>query len=482
MALTPSVLGRGLDDADCATAGNRWHLNCFRCNTCATLLDSDANLLLLGDGSLICNNCTYSCSACGNKIEDLAILTGDQAFCATCFRCRNCKRKIENLRYARTSQGIFCMSCHESLMARRRKKSKAAAQAKSREKESSPMVVDKSLPALPPNAIPNGAFSNDRVDPDSDTPTELSPRPRPSYTRHDSSPRSNSRPARSPERPLDHREKDHREKDSGLPLPHTSYRNNRNSSIFTGSDVASNAAGDDQAFFIPVALDPSPAPSVIPRSTAENLISAPNARKEKDYFSIVKNDPDPRRKDHSQTSTPHIAFQEKGRQTSSEYESSPAKDMTRRLSKSSKNGRSAQARASTLNEKATNGKSQPPEDFKLQEAPKSKKVNARSASQSSGLQDVGPRGSQGSSKRDKESLSNNALMDSPQLLQAEKAGTPRSSQESRFKDDDDVRSNDSSLGSSSAPARPIARKELPTSASRMSNGMPNGRPPRFWTC
>lgn len=466
MASTPYLFGRELD-TDHDAAGNRWHLNCFRCNTCGTLLDSDANLLLLGDGSLICNNCTYSCSACGNKIEDLAILTGDQAFCATCFRCRNCKRKIENLRYARTSQGIFCMSCHESLMARRRKKSKAAAQAKSREKESSPMVVDKSLPALPPNAIPNGAFSNDRVDPDSDTPTELSPRPRPSYTRHDSSSRSSSRPARSPERATDHREKD-----SGLSLPHASYRNNRNSSLFTGSDVASNAAGDDQAFFIPVALDPSPAPSATPRSTADNLAANSNARKEKDYFSIQRGDPDPRRKDQSQTSTPHIAFQEKGRQPSSEYESSPAKDLTRRLSKSSKTDRSIQSRTSALNEKVTNGRSHPAEEFKLQEAPKSKKVNARSASQSSTLQDVGSRGSQGSGRKDKEGLSNNTLMDSPQMLHAgEKSSTPRSSQDSRSKDDDEVRSNDSSLGSNSAPPRPIARKELPPSASRVPNGM-----------
>ncbi|KAK6065563.1 RhoGAP domain-containing protein [Seiridium cupressi] len=447
-------------------AGNRWHLNCFRCNTCGTLLDSDANLLLLGDGSLICNNCTYSCSACGNKIEDLAILTGDQAFCATCFRCRNCKRKIENLRYARTSQGIFCMSCHESLMARRRKKSKAAAQAKSREKESSPMIVDKSLPALPPNAIPNGAFSNDRVDPDSDTPTELSPRPRPSYSHHDSSSRSSSRPARSPERVTEHRDKD-----SGLSLPQTSYRNNRNSSIFTGSDAASNTAGDDQGFFIPVALDPSPAPSVTPRSTAENLTTTSNARKEKDYFSIPKSEPEPRRKEHSQASTPHIAFQEKGRQTSSDYESSPAKDVTRRLSKSSKTDKSTQPRTSaTINEKVSNGKPNQNEEFKLQEAPKSKKVNARSTSQSSGLQDVGSRSSQGSGKKDKEGATTNVLMDSPQLLQAgEKSGTPRSSQDSRFRDDDEVRSNDSSI-SSSNPPRPIARKELPPSASRMSNG------------
>ncbi|KAF3903112.1 hypothetical protein ABW21_db0204456 [Orbilia brochopaga] len=127
-------------------AGNRWHIDCFRCNTCGTLLDSDANLLLLGDGSLICNNCTYSCNACGNKIEDLAILTGDQAFCAGCFRCRNCKRKIENLRYARTSQGIFCMSCHESLMARRRKKSRAQPKTSS----NNSLALDKALPMPPP--------------------------------------------------------------------------------------------------------------------------------------------------------------------------------------------------------------------------------------------------------------------------------------------------------------------------------------------
>ena len=171
-------------------AGNRWHIDCFRCNTCNTLLDSDANLLLLGDGSLICNNCTYSCSACGNKIEDLAILTGDQAFCASCFRCRNCKKKIENLRYARTSQGIFCMECHEGLMARRRKKNPKTS---SRHKHSNNnmMLLDKSLPSLPPNA--QSSFSPDEATPPSsthsDTPTET-PIQQP---RRPTNPRTNSR-------------------------------------------------------------------------------------------------------------------------------------------------------------------------------------------------------------------------------------------------------------------------------------------------
>ena len=152
--------------ADSGAAGNRWHIDCFRCNTCDTLLDSDANLLLLGDGSLICNNCTYSCNACGNKIEDLAILTGDQAFCAACFRCRNCKRKIENLRYARTSQGIFCMSCHESLMARRRKKAKTGGTRQAQGGASTTM--EKALPSLPPGAASQSAFTPDTETPLSD--------------------------------------------------------------------------------------------------------------------------------------------------------------------------------------------------------------------------------------------------------------------------------------------------------------------------
>lgn len=148
---------------DSGTAGNRWHIDCFRCNTCDTLLDSDANLLLLGDGSLICNNCTYSCSSCGNKIEDLAILTGDQAFCANCFKCRNCKRKIENLRYARTSQGIFCMDCHEALMARRRKKT-GRTNTGQRSKLSSNVLLDKSLPAIPPPEARTTVYSPDSND------------------------------------------------------------------------------------------------------------------------------------------------------------------------------------------------------------------------------------------------------------------------------------------------------------------------------
>lgn len=109
--------------------GYRWHVECFRCSICSSQMDADTNMLVLGNGTLVCHNCSYFCAICQKKIEDLAILTNDQAFCADCFVCRNCQRRIDDLKYARTSQGIFCMSCHNALMMRKQRKAAAAAAA-----------------------------------------------------------------------------------------------------------------------------------------------------------------------------------------------------------------------------------------------------------------------------------------------------------------------------------------------------------------
>ncbi|KAJ4300288.1 Rho-type gtpase-activating protein [Collariella sp. IMI 366227] len=440
-------------------AGNRWHLDCFRCNTCNTLLDSDANLLLLGDGSLICNNCTYSCSACGNKIEDLAILTGDQAFCATCFRCRNCKRKIENLRYARTSHGIFCMNCHESVMARRRKKSKAAAQAKQREKDTSPMVVDKSLPALPPNAIPPNTFSNDRVTPEFDMPTELSPRPRAAYGRNESSSGSSSRPDRSPERSRD------TPKESSLAPSTQNYRHNRNSAIFTGDLTSGDADG---GFFIPVALDPSPAPALTPQSMSEAFAESSRRNKDRDYFSVPK--PPPERRVESQATTPHIAFQEKGRVASSEYDVPHHDRPVRKLSKRNGNPRGSPNPTEDTKPQAT--KPQPNEDFRLQDAPKKRLGTTRSDSQSSNSLDIpAPSKAPPAPPRTREALSNPTNnTDSPrQLGVGDKVPPARAPPEPRRRDEDVVRPSFESMisGRSEASVTPPAgRKEVPQSQPR----------------
>ncbi|KAK6463388.1 Rho-type GTPase-activating protein [Scheffersomyces coipomensis] len=117
---------------------DRWHIDCFICSKCSSSLGCNSNFLVLGNGNLICSNCSYNCKQCGKKIDDLAILTGDQAYCSNCFKCRSCKQNIEDLRYARTSKGLFCMDCHEKLMLKKKKydaKKKLIAQKEQESKE-----------------------------------------------------------------------------------------------------------------------------------------------------------------------------------------------------------------------------------------------------------------------------------------------------------------------------------------------------------
>lgn len=409
-------------------AGNRWHLDCFRCTTCGSLLDSDANLLLLGDGSLICNNCTYSCTACGNKIEDLAILTGDQAFCSTCFRCRNCKRKIENLRYARTSQGIFCMDCYETLMARRRKKSKAAAAAKAREKDQPPAVPEKSLPALPPGAIPNNAFSDDRVDPDG--PTELSPRPRTGHRHNESSSRGTSKASRSPERAA-------AEGKDGLSLPSTTYRRNRNSTI-----TSNNGDGGD-GFLISVALDTG---AQSPNGTPKDSAGEAGKKKDKEHMNAPRPTMSDKRAD-SHSSATHIAFMGAAAAAAA-ADPSQSKPTSRSASKSEPKASSSSA-----------------DDVKLQDAPKKRRpTESRSdSSQSVHQQHDGTPSRTGTSTPRKDSTSQQS---DPRKALDSTPGS-RSSYDSKAADDEIPTAK---IGPrSDSMNKTIPRKEVPSASTRSGN-------------
>ncbi|KAJ8077137.1 Rho-type gtpase-activating protein [Marasmius tenuissimus] len=98
-----------------------FHVDCFRCAKCSNKVTADTNLLLLSDGSPICANCSYSCNVCRLPILDEAIMTGDDSYHAHCFKCKVCKNRIDELVFAKTSQGIYCMNCHNERMIRIRK-------------------------------------------------------------------------------------------------------------------------------------------------------------------------------------------------------------------------------------------------------------------------------------------------------------------------------------------------------------------------
>ncbi|KIK03503.1 hypothetical protein K443DRAFT_41453, partial [Laccaria amethystina LaAM-08-1] len=98
-----------------------FHVDCFKCAKCRNQVTADTNLLLLSDGSPICANCSYCCNVCHLPILDEAIMAGDDSYHAYCFKCKVCKNRIDELVFAKTSQGIYCMSCHSERMIKIRK-------------------------------------------------------------------------------------------------------------------------------------------------------------------------------------------------------------------------------------------------------------------------------------------------------------------------------------------------------------------------
>ena len=335
-------------------------------------------------------------------------------------------------------------------MARRRKKTRAAANAKLKKDDQSPMLVDKSLPALPPSAATQRAFSQDDRSPslDTDTPTELSPRPRQAHQNGSSSRSSSMRPHESSEQePVS---ADGHSKD-GLTLPTTTYRNNRHSQISQASDLNS---GDGESFFIPLALDPSPAPSMTPRSTSENWVdtskkSSENKGPEKDYFgSKLQTRAEAKSREVSSASSPHIAFQEKGRQPS-EQETAHIKESIR---KAQAGGRSSSKASPAIGsndtrvqhaQSPTNGNKNQgsSEKFRLGEVPKGKKVGSspREESVDRGNSDTSRSDSNGYSTsyipQRKEPAATAPRTESPKPMLSTDVSTPHS-QDSRLRDNE----------------------------------------------
>lgn len=101
---------------------DRWHTHCFSCYRCEKPLSCDSDFLVLGTGTLICFDCSDCCKSCGKKIDDLAIIlsSSNEAYCSECFKCCKCGDNIKDLRYAKTKRGLFCIHCHERLLAKRK--------------------------------------------------------------------------------------------------------------------------------------------------------------------------------------------------------------------------------------------------------------------------------------------------------------------------------------------------------------------------
>ncbi|CAK7565383.1 MAG: Rho-type gtpase-activating protein [Sporothrix epigloea] len=285
-------------------------------------------------------------------------------------------------------------------------------------------VVEKSLPALPPV-----------------TPTELAPRPRPSYTRNEPSSLSVSLlPDESPEQSsTDAASSSTRRgatrENSSLTLSASNYRNNRNSSVFGGT--VDLAASDSESLYIPVALEPSP--DITPMSVPDSISSDPKKGKQRlDYFTETKSN-------ELQAPPTHLAFQEKAippgaaiPTLGNDNSGVAPKDLhSRKLSKTSRadRGLSSPSVSSVKEDRKHVSSSSRSEDFALQEAPKSKKTpavgtraNSQSANSLSGAREF---------ETPRVSKKKRTSTVSPPVSTSNSSMGGRSSQEARMAQDDD---------------------------------------------
>ncbi|CAG99150.1 GTPase-activating protein RGA2 [Kluyveromyces lactis] len=181
--------------------GNRWHTHCFSCYKCDKPLSCDSDFLVLGTSDLICFECSDSCKNCGKKIDDLAIIlaSSNEAYCSECFKCCKCGEKINDLRYAKTKKGLFCITCHERLLARK----KYHEEKKRRLKKQLPIVPSPKLPdsssSLDPQKMEFSSVetaNNSNLNSSLDPGLELTPESNPYSVVSSIAPdRSSSRPA-----------------------------------------------------------------------------------------------------------------------------------------------------------------------------------------------------------------------------------------------------------------------------------------------
>lgn len=300
-------------------------------------------------------------------------------------------------------------------MAKRRKTKKTA------QKQSTANGLNKSLPELPRETGPPGAFTPSS---ELDTPPEkysdpisdMTSRQRPARLRKEPSAgnRRDGSPSSSDEKQIEKglllRDRYERTKNllkgiENLTLPPSTYRGNRMSTISKNSGLSSafDGANGDDGLFVPLVLDTNPATGSSPMAGknrefgADAPISQPptdsRLPQAKDYFvrkpvtstgrdlvqETLQETSRSSSTERKQPSSPHIAYQEKGRQPSEHLV-----DTLRKKKDVANDGSPVPSQSIDTSSNSPSYALAPSNqgDFKLQEVPKSKKAGSRRSSQS----------------------------------------------------------------------------------------------------
>ncbi|KAH8917218.1 RhoGAP-domain-containing protein [Atractiella rhizophila] len=146
------------NDTVVVSLGNSlWHVDCTR-------RTSSSSRMVLP----VCDNCSYICCVCNLPINNEAIVTGDESYHAECFRCKSCQQRMDELIFAKTARGIYCMPCHNERVARSRKaEAKKRGQKEKSSRVRTPNSATTSYPDTPlsTHMLPNSSASTNGYSP-----------------------------------------------------------------------------------------------------------------------------------------------------------------------------------------------------------------------------------------------------------------------------------------------------------------------------
>ncbi|KAF8970451.1 hypothetical protein BDZ97DRAFT_1791486 [Flammula alnicola] len=100
-----------------------FHVDCYTCKKCQTSIEIEDRVLLDLDGLPLCASCFHKCNICQLAISEKVIYVGDHSYYhPECFKCKKCSRTLDEEKFAKSRQSLYCKDCHDKRIAKMKKR------------------------------------------------------------------------------------------------------------------------------------------------------------------------------------------------------------------------------------------------------------------------------------------------------------------------------------------------------------------------
>jgi hypothetical protein len=101
-----------------------FHIDCYKCKKCQDSIEINDRVLLDFDGLPLCEHCFHKCTSCKLSISDskIVFVNNNSYYHSACFLCKKCSQVLDEKRFAKTKQSIYCTDCYQKRVAKLKRK------------------------------------------------------------------------------------------------------------------------------------------------------------------------------------------------------------------------------------------------------------------------------------------------------------------------------------------------------------------------